>query len=330
MYDIGGHAWNNTELLPNMWLWFTFLRTGKADAFRLAEAMTRNTQEVDVYHAGRFKGLGSRHNVSHWGDGAKEGRIAAALLKRHYYYLTADERTGDLMREVLDVDQTVVNVPPLRNAFPNRTKPVFVRVGPDWITFASNWMTEWERTGDTRYRDYCLAGMRSIGAMPEAFMTRLAFRYDPATKVLSDVGDPNLATYEFLVLFGGDQIAMELMQLIDCPEFAAAWNGLMEKWGRANPGPGYTKMRVTAYAANTTGDRTLRDKAKRLFQESLFVNGEDKFPAKLPLIPTARSPRPIQENVRANTPDMSQWAINLITTGELLRRGAAAQTTAKA
>ncbi len=72
MYDIGGHAWNNTELMPNAWLWFTFLRTGSADAFRFAEAMTRNTSEVDVYHMGRFVGLGSRHNVSHWGCGARK------------------------------------------------------------------------------------------------------------------------------------------------------------------------------------------------------------------------------------------------------------------
>jgi hypothetical protein len=28
MYDIGGHAWNNTELLPSMWLWFTSCAPG--------------------------------------------------------------------------------------------------------------------------------------------------------------------------------------------------------------------------------------------------------------------------------------------------------------
>ena len=63
----------------------------------MAEAMTRHTSEVDVYHKGRFKGLGSRHNVSHWGDGAKEVRVAQAALGRFYYYLTTDARTGDLM-----------------------------------------------------------------------------------------------------------------------------------------------------------------------------------------------------------------------------------------
>ena len=94
MYDIGGHGWNNTELMPNAWLWFAFLRSGRADIYRVAEAMTRNTNEVDVYHLGRFAGLGSRHNVNHWGDGAKEARINEAFVKRFYYYLTTDEAHG--------------------------------------------------------------------------------------------------------------------------------------------------------------------------------------------------------------------------------------------
>jgi hypothetical protein len=80
-YDIGGWAWNNTELLPDYWLWYNFLRTGRADAFRLAEAMTRHTSEVDVHHIGRFAPLGSRHNVNHLGDGAKQPQ--ARLLLPH-------------------------------------------------------------------------------------------------------------------------------------------------------------------------------------------------------------------------------------------------------
>lgn len=66
-YDVGGFAWDNTELASNMWLWYNFLRTGRADIWRMAEAMTRHTGEVDVYHIGPNAGLGSRHNVSHWG-----------------------------------------------------------------------------------------------------------------------------------------------------------------------------------------------------------------------------------------------------------------------
>jgi hypothetical protein len=100
-YDLGGMAWDNTELGTDLWLWMSFLRTGRADIFRMAEAMTRHTSEVDCYHLGEFEGLGSRHNVRHWGCGAKEARISMAHLRRFRYYLTTDERTGDLMRAVV-------------------------------------------------------------------------------------------------------------------------------------------------------------------------------------------------------------------------------------
>ena len=103
-YDIGGCAWQNTELAPNIWLWYMFLRSGRADIFRLAEAMARHTSEVDVYHIGEYAGLGSRHNVLHFGCGCKEARIGMAGLHKFYYYLTADERIGDIMDEVKDPD----------------------------------------------------------------------------------------------------------------------------------------------------------------------------------------------------------------------------------
>ena len=41
-YDVGGFAWDNTELASNMWLWYNFLRTGRIDIWRMAEAMTRH------------------------------------------------------------------------------------------------------------------------------------------------------------------------------------------------------------------------------------------------------------------------------------------------
>ncbi len=129
--DVGGMAWDNGELGPELWLWYSFLRTGRADVFRMAEAMTRHVQEVDVYHLGRFAGLGSRHNVRHWGDGAKEVRISNAQLKRFYYYLTTDERTGDLMQEVVDADFRLVDVDPLRKLEPKTQYPTHARVGPD-------------------------------------------------------------------------------------------------------------------------------------------------------------------------------------------------------
>lgn len=137
-YDLGGCAWQNSELVPNMWLWVTFLRSGRADVFRMAEAMTRHTSEVDVYHFGEYAGLGSRHNVIHWGCGCKEARIAMAGLHRYYYYLTGDERVGDIMDSVKDADYSTVTLDPMRAYFPKDEFPTHVRVGPDWAAFSSN------------------------------------------------------------------------------------------------------------------------------------------------------------------------------------------------
>ena len=40
-YDMGGFAWQNTELVPTYWLWLYFLRTGREDVFTVAEAMRK-------------------------------------------------------------------------------------------------------------------------------------------------------------------------------------------------------------------------------------------------------------------------------------------------
>jgi hypothetical protein len=313
MYDIGGHAWNNTELMPNAWLWFSFLRTGRADIFRFAEAMTRNTSEVDVYHLGQFKGLGSRHNVSHWGGGAKEARISESFLKRFYYYLTTDERTGDLMRETLEVDHTVDHIQPLRKEVTRGSTPI-IRIGPDWFAFASNWMTEWERTRNTKYRDYILTGMKCIGAMPQQFMKLQAYRYDSTTKQLFDIGEPNNKQGEFLDLFGGDQIAMDLIALIPCPAFEAAWNQLCADWASDPKWKGYTKMRISGYAAVIKHDPTLMSQAWELLKASVDPNHPGHaFPPAVQIKPPT-VPELVTERAGINTPGVSQWAINAITT----------------
>jgi hypothetical protein len=55
----------------------------------MAYAMTRHLSEVDFRHIGSFAGLGGRHNVNHWGDGALEARVAGSTVKRPFYYLTS-------------------------------------------------------------------------------------------------------------------------------------------------------------------------------------------------------------------------------------------------
>jgi len=227
-YDLGGMAWDNSELGTDMWLWYSFLRTGRADIFRMAEAMTRHTGEVDSYHLGRFAGLGSRHNVRHWGCGAKEARISQAAYRRYYYYLTTDERTGDVMREMVNADYKATEYDPMRLAQPiteaEKQYPGRVRGGPDWLAFVGNWMTEWERTGNTKYRDKIITGMDCFLKMPYWFKSgkNLVFGYDPANGKLYPVNQV-VGNYNLATIMGGAEVIFELNEFIDHPDWQKIW-----------------------------------------------------------------------------------------------------------
>lgn len=230
-YDVGGYAWDNTELATPMWLWYNFLRTGRQDIWRMAEAMTRHCSEVDTYHIGPFAPLGSRHNVTHWGCGAKEARISQAAFNRFYYYLTTDERTGDLMREQTDADTLLYHLDPMRLAEP-RSKypcnaPARLRIGPDWLAYAGNWMTEWERFGTEKYRDKIVKGLQSIAALPDGIFTgNLAKGYDPATGEITYDGDPAVrSTNHLMTIMGGFEVMNELFMMLDSRDskFPACW-----------------------------------------------------------------------------------------------------------
>nr|WP_269106548.1 Tat pathway signal sequence domain protein [Massilia sp. TS11] len=253
-YDYGGHAWDNTELGTPLWLWASYVRSGRADLFRLAEALTRNTSETNVYHLGPMKGLGSRHAVTKWGDGSKEGRISQAAHWRPFYYLTTDERTGDILREQLESDKAMVAYDPMRLAQPvlpqDPKYPGRIRLGPDWFVLAGNWMTEWERSGDTRWRDRILAGVDSILQMPYWLRSgvmnglnpdlggnrigplkgrgSMTVGYDPATGKLYPIPDPIVGKqvpvlYNLATIQGGAQVMFELLPLLQRPDFERAW-----------------------------------------------------------------------------------------------------------
>ena len=225
-YDVGGYAWDNTELATPMWLWYSFLRTGRADVWRMAEAMTRHNSEVDTYHLGPLAPLGSRHNVSHWGCGAKEARISQSAFLRFYYYLTGgDERTSDLMHAQTDADTLLYHLDPMRLAEPREkfpcTAPARLRFGPDWLAYAGNWMTEWERTGNTRYRDKIMAGLQSAAAMKHGLFTgNKAWGYDPATGVMTYEGPQNLMnTNHLATIMGGFEVMNELLPLMSIDDY---------------------------------------------------------------------------------------------------------------
>ena len=227
-YDVGGYAWDNTELASPSMFWYQFLRTADRRIWRMAEAMTRHCSEVDTYHAGPHAGLGSRHNVVHWGCGAKESRISEAWWNRFMYYLTADERLGDIMHEVADADTLLYTLDPMRLAQPREkypcSAPARLRIGPDWVGYASNWLTEWERTGNLKYRDKLLAGMNSIVSLPNHFFQGpMALGYDPSTGIISTDMPDEQTTNHLMPIMGGFELINELQLSIDNPQFFYLW-----------------------------------------------------------------------------------------------------------
>ncbi|TCC22971.1 Tat pathway signal sequence domain protein [Kribbella speibonae] len=227
-YDVGGYAWDNSELSPDLWLWYAFLRSGRADIFRFAEAMTRHTGEVDVYHLGQWAGLGTRHGVQHWADSAKQQRISTAAYRRFYYYLTADERTGDLLSELVDSDKTFLVLDPLRKI---RTEPytpdphaLSIGLGTDWSGLAAAWLTEWERQGPKAAvaKAKLLGTMETIGAMPNGFVTGSGL-YDLDTGRFAPVAEKIVSVSHLSAMFGEVEICAELIDLVEMPAFEAAW-----------------------------------------------------------------------------------------------------------
>lgn len=315
-YDVGGYAWMNSEELPDMWLWYSFLRTGRPEIFRMAEAMTRHTQEVDVYHLGFMAGLGSRHNVSHWGDGSKELRISQSFLKRFYYYLSTDERVGDLMHDVANSDYALVEIDPLRKILPRGQYPTHIRSGPDWLAAAGNWMTEWERTEDTKYRDKIIKGMKALASMPKGLLTSLSFGYDPKTSMIYDVPE-KMPIGQFIMIMGGAEVAFELETLINVPEWSKAWSELCETWARTGRGD-MAGPRAIAYLAHKKNDPVLGKLAWQEMSKNGDGTGFKRFPTQFKNITGSEvlSPkREVTEEVASG--HLSQWALNIIETLEL-------------
>lgn len=153
-YDIGGYAWDNSELSPDLFFWGFFLRTGRADAYRLAHDQARHGGDVDSYHLGNFTGLGTRHGVQHWSDSAKQARIATPVYRKTFYYVSGgDERTGDLVREVLDADKAFLLVDARRKVrdpsivYTPDPEALYLNFGTDWAGIAQAYLIEWERRG---------------------------------------------------------------------------------------------------------------------------------------------------------------------------------------
>ena len=330
-YDVGGFAWDNSELATDLWLWLYFLRTGRADSFRFAEAMTRHTGEVDVHHLGKFAPLGSRHNVMHWGCSAKQLRISTALNRRYYYYLTGDERVGDLMREQIEAGRT------LRTVLATRKLPgaaerhvddpngdyAYMGFGTDWGSIAGAWLTEWERTRDKTMRDRLVAGMKTIAAQPKGFFTG-GERLNLKTGAFDISKDTALNVSHLSAAFGLPEVCAELIELLEVPEFERAWllycelyNGSDElqkaalgtSFGSINLQQGHA--RLTAYAARRKNDAALAARAWRELTEGRSGYGaRQQFASTRIEAPAVLNP--VDEAPGVSTNATAQWGLAAI------------------
>ena len=319
-YDVGGYAWDNSELSTDIWLWMSFLRTGDPKAFRLAEAMNRHNRDVDIYHLGRFAGLGSRHNVMHWGCSAKQLRISTSMNRRFHYFLTTDERTGDVLWEVVEADKQLANINPVRKlpGQPFNVKDCRIGIGTDWGSAVSNWLTAWERTGDTKYRDWIVTSMESIGKAKWGFFTG-TFAFDPKTKKMTEPEDPRPNASHLSTMFGLPEVCSELIQLIQLPEFTAAWLQYCrlynapeeiqkEKLGPRYRDPGFvvSHSRISAYGAAMEKDPDL---AKRAAGELLEREWGPKPELKTQHIAGPDVLNPVDEAAWVSTNDTAQWGL---------------------
>ena len=330
-YDVGGFAWDNSELSTDIWLWLYFLRTGRADVFRFAEAMTRHTGEVDVHHVGRFAPLGSRHNVLHWGCSAKQLRISTAANRRYYYYLTADERIGDLMREQIEAVRTLAKIPPGRKLAASRNpdgaptaEPGHARVGfgTDWGAVSAAWLTEWERTGDVRTRDRLVASMRSIARQPRGFFSSSAvMNFD--TGEFAPNPNQRASVSHLSAVFGLVEVCAELVQLLDEPQFKRAWLDYCELYN-ATPEEQERRLgsklsginlrqehsRLTAFAAKMESDAAL---ARRAWVEFNGTEGRGRHGVVQPVHLTGPAVlNPVDEVPSISTNSTAEWGLAAI------------------
>ena len=210
-WDVGGYAWDNTELVPTYWLWLQYMRTGSEKVYSLAEALSRHAADVDMYHFGYMKGLGSRHNVRHWGCPCKEPRVSMAGHHRPLYYLAGNRRIGDCMEDALSSGESLHAMPWYTLA----DGSLRVRSGPDWAAMVSDWMTAYERTLDPKWKQMILTGIEDLKRAPLGLTSGPQFGFEPESGHLIYKGEATSPESMHLqACMGGTEIWLEVAEMI--------------------------------------------------------------------------------------------------------------------
>lgn len=334
-YDMGGFAWQNTELVPTYWLWLYFLRTGREDVYTVMEAMSRHCSEVDLYHFGAMKGIGSRHNVRHWGCSCKEPRVSMAGHHRYLCYLTGDRRLEDVFEDVKDADQSMKNLDHFQHEGADGTKRTRVRSGPDWSSFVSDWMTEYERTLNEDYRVKIENGLSDLADTPFGLLSGPEFDYDEkgAHLIYTGEGD-NAPNMHLQVCMGGPEIWLELMDMLEHQELRQMliehgkfyWLPKEEKGRRTNGkivnrafGFPIAEGALAAFAAKETGDRSLAELTWKILADAMLRGRNGVEPKTYAVQRGQNGDRELKEDPGISTNFISQWCLNVIMALEFIR-----------
>lgn len=260
-YDIGGYAWDNSELSSDLGFWYYYLHTGDGAAYRFAEAMFRHCSEVDTYHAGRFRRLGTRHGVLHYGDSGKQNRISNATYRRIYYFLTADERAGDILHDLVTADQTFMLLDPNRKVrtdgyTPSDPSTLDVSNVLDWGVLSAAWFTEWERRGPDAEIAHTklLNSAKSIAAMPNGFMQGGTMKYNLADGKYQAMTEQTLEVGSLDFSFGQVQMIPEIIDSLGENDVRDAWLEYCRLYGLNNNGQEVQDATGVNWKANKSGD----------------------------------------------------------------------------
>ena len=98
----GRWGWSNSEWDPRHAVWLHFLRTGHVDSARLAEAMSRHSEDVDTCHFHPLRpywvGGSFRHSMDHFGDEPCASHTFIDNWVDHYF-LTGDGRAREVIEQ---------------------------------------------------------------------------------------------------------------------------------------------------------------------------------------------------------------------------------------
>lgn len=327
-WDVGGYAWDNTELTPTYWLWLHFLRTGSERVFRLAEALSRHAADVDMYHFGPMKGLGSRHNVRHWGCPCKEPRISMAGHHRPLYYLTGDRRAGDCMDDALAAAESLGVMP----WFQREEGGVRLRSGPDWAALVSDWMTAYERTLNPAWREKIETGVACLAKAPLGLSSGPRFGFDPASSRLEYLGEAEGGSMHLQACMGETEVWLETADMLENRALAdmTARNGLNfflspeERERRSNGllrdrsfGSPIYSAEMQAWAARQSGDSAMAQAIWMRLLSLLYAPGHPEGYRPVPYA-LGDDGEPRLEIPWITTNFTAQWCLKAIVTADLI------------